>query len=264
MLYRANHQLRLNRAAEHLESLKAELAEWLEENPIRLVPDFDLKSGKKLVRVEGVRQPPTRFAIIIGDVLHNLRAALDNLAYELAETGYGGPLPEAIAKTVEFPIFRKESDWLNRSAGPNRIARMRPGAQTIIEGLQPYKRGDESAASEDLLWILHKLSNIDKHRLPHLTLFIPSDIPFFTTDLAGLNGLQIFWGAIEEGAVIASYYPSTNAYTEVDMQNPPTFTIAFQQGPQLPVQDWPALTILTRTRNYIVQRVVDPLIRHLA
>lgn len=165
---------------------------------------------------------------------------------------------------VEFPIFLKRADWHNRNAGPRRIAGIKPEAQTVIEGLQPYHRGDEIAASHDLIWILHKLSNIDKHRLPHLTLAVPRDITFYATHPAGLSGLEITWGAIEDGSVIARYDPPGNTYAEVDMQRPPTFSIAFRHGSQLPIQDWPVDIILQRTRNYITQKVIPPLLPYLA
>jgi hypothetical protein len=228
---------------------------------VRIVPDFDLKSGKKLVRVKDIRTPPARFGLIIGACLHNLRAALDNLAYQLSEVGHGGPLPENVAKMVEFPIFLTRGDWNHRNAGPRRIAQMRARAQTIIEGLQPYKRGDEIAASHDLLWILHKLNNVDKHRLPHLTLSVPRNITFYATHPVGLSGVEIVWGAVKEDAVIARYDPPGNTYAEVDMQRPPTFSIAFRQGPQLPIEDWPVDIILQRALNYISQKVVSPLLR---
>jgi hypothetical protein len=260
MIYQANHQLRLDRAVEHLKSLKAEVAEWQEEHPVRIVPDFDLQSGKKLVRVKDVQAPPPRFSVIIGDCLHNLRSALDNLAYQLAETGYGGPIPDSIAKSVEFPIFLTRGDWNYRKAGAKRITHMRAGAKAIIKGLQPYNRGDETAASHDLLWILHKLNNIDKHRLPHLTQSVPRNITFYATHSVGLSGVEIIWGAIQEDAVIARYDPPGDTYAEVDMQRPPTFSIAFKQGPQLPIEAWPVEVILQRTLNYINQKVIRPLL----
>lgn len=169
---------RLRRAREHLDSLKVEVAEWQKVNPVRIVPDFDLRSAKKLIRVKDVQTPAARFGLIIGDCLHNLRAALDNLAYELSEAGYGSPLPESVAKTVEFPIFLTRNDWDRRNAGHRKIAQMKTQARAVIERLQPHKRGDETAASKDLLWVLHKLNNIDKHRLSHLSLAVPSDITF--------------------------------------------------------------------------------------
>jgi hypothetical protein len=48
------------------------------------------------------------------------------------------------------------------------------------------------------------------------------------------------------------------------MQNLPTFTIAFEEGSQLPIGDYPTLTFLARTHNYITETVVGRIIQHLA
>ena len=47
-----NHELKLERAREHLQSLNAEIREWLEGNTYRYVPKLDSQSGKKRIYFE--------------------------------------------------------------------------------------------------------------------------------------------------------------------------------------------------------------------
>ena len=101
-----NHQLKLDRALHHLQSLEREIAIWLESKPYRLINELDIQSGEKLLMVEPKEPVPPRLALIVGDCLHNFRSALDNLVYELAVAYLDiGPLPERRARGLEFPLF---------------------------------------------------------------------------------------------------------------------------------------------------------------
>lgn len=170
-----NHQLKLDRALQHLQSLESKVHLWKQGDAHRYVPEFDRKSGKKRIKVEILDTSPVEFGIIIGDCLHNLRSALDNLVIELIVARHGDPPPSRFVEHSEFPIFG--SKVMNSSACRKRIGSIAPTTQTIIEELQPYKRGKKYAS--DSLWLLHKLSNMDKHRLPALTLLASSGGSYF-------------------------------------------------------------------------------------
>jgi len=64
-----------------------------------------------------------------------------------------------------------------------KVGGIAPVARTIVEGLQPYRRGQNFASHP--LWVLHELSRIDKHRLPHVVLMIPTAVAFFTSTPSG-------------------------------------------------------------------------------
>jgi hypothetical protein len=92
MIYQPNYQGRLDWAGQHLESLEAEERVWRESDPCRVWTEFELQSGQNVVYAEVVNPPPTKFALIVSDIVHNLRAALDNLTYELALAHQGAQL----------------------------------------------------------------------------------------------------------------------------------------------------------------------------
>jgi len=92
------------------------------------------------------------------------------LAYSLAQVHSGILLNEDIAKDSEFPLFSVANEVLfaRKTRG------MSPQAQAAIERLQPYNRPDPT---KDILWVLNRLSNIDKHRL------------LLTSALANMSGI---------------------------------------------------------------------------
>src|SRR5215217_7431133 len=103
-----HHQRRLDRALYHLESLKEKLDAWREENPYRTWIEPDAGGTKKVLLVEVLKAPPfTQLSLVIGDCLHNLRSALDNLAFELALAHKGEQLSKTMEGDSGFPILPK-------------------------------------------------------------------------------------------------------------------------------------------------------------
>jgi hypothetical protein len=139
----------------------------LEQAPYYYVPEPDPQSDTTTVRVRFTIPPPTEFRLIIGDCLHNLRSALDNLVYELAvQYTAPNPIPEHKARELAFPIVHRamKPDKF-KTKYRSRIGLLNPRVQAIIEELQPYHREDSVSHP---LWKLNRLSNIDKHRVPHI------------------------------------------------------------------------------------------------
>jgi hypothetical protein len=107
-----------------------------------------------------------------GDVVHNLRSALDHLAWELAKWETG--LPKSPDKCC-FPIGRSFDNYKTIKQG-GAVAGMSPEAEKAIDDLRPYKKGTEP------LWRIHHLDIVDKHR--HL-LIAGYQISFLGTSLPG-------------------------------------------------------------------------------
>jgi hypothetical protein len=156
---------KLGRAEAHLNELNLEIRSWLSTSArtrdgIAPNPEDKRKYVSAMLKAT---KPPDWISLIVGDVLYNLRSALDHLVCQLAIRNGR----EDRCRCTQFPIFKstpkKMSDFRDyiRPAGQD--------AMTIIEGLQPYKRGDEETAAAEDLWVLSELNNIDKHRLIILT-----------------------------------------------------------------------------------------------
>lgn len=96
-------------------------------------------------------EPPVELSVIVGDVLHNLRAALDQAASELVRLNGGDD-----AK-VHFP-FCDTPDFLEEMIKNRNFHLAGAKAVEIVEDLEPYKGGNV------LLRAIHDLNILDKHR----------------------------------------------------------------------------------------------------
>ena len=104
--------------------------------------------------------PPT-ISALAGDAIHNLRSALDHLAYQLVKAR-GTPTRDPTQNTT-FPI-------LETPPTPNRFGRFPPPqiapsvsreVREALAELQPYKRSQPHLHP---LAVLHNLDIVDKHR----------------------------------------------------------------------------------------------------
>lgn len=151
-------RLKLIRAEEHLRLLDKNIGEYFDSNQPEIVKEAD---GEFVSFVLNVREQPSPYlGTIIGDCLHNMRSALDHLLWQLL----CDPLPSDVrAAKLTFPVFIKDVVYRN-AINSNGLSRcVSPAALALIERLQPYHLGDQ--ANRHALWIIHELSNRDKHHM---------------------------------------------------------------------------------------------------
>jgi hypothetical protein len=171
-------RLKVDRANHHFGDLKRELAAYAGDQRYDLIPadaspkcdehrgvcwDYKLTMGHK---------PSPQLAILAGDVLFNLRSALDHIAAALVPSNRRGK--------TQFPIEsegiweKKGRRYVIRNPGGRRRFRfytegMPDEAVAIIKRLQPY-HGIQAGVDQQALYQLNRLNNADKHR--NLTVFI--------------------------------------------------------------------------------------------
>jgi hypothetical protein len=143
---------KIERAKEHLRDLESEVRRFFEANPYQVVVSEQPATGDLVYRVHVVAPPPLRLSTIIGDIIHNLRASLDHLVWQLVRANGGTP-----NKQTEFLISESLSDF--EANAPRRLKGVSAAALQLIKEMKPYKGGD------DLLSRLHQLDIIDKHKL---------------------------------------------------------------------------------------------------
>lgn len=225
-----DHDLKLNRALQHIERLKVEVERWLGGNPYSITIEFDPERRENALWVNALRPPPDEFSLLIGECLHNLRSALDSLVYALAIPEHGNPLPRAVAKRVQFPVA-EDSEGFGRMKW--RIGDIPSGAQAEIEGLQPYNRRPDDP-TRNPLYILNELSNIDKYRLPHLMLFALASTGF-GGNARFTFGRQREAAVVEDRAKLFSFGarrddPSRKVDVEFDLEGSIAFAGPVAQG----------------------------------
>jgi len=167
-----------NRAKEHIDSLRCQVDEFRASVPYSLTPELTEKPGRLAYRLRFSKQVPVAISTTVGDVLHNLRAALESLAFEVARRGQGGTLTASQEKASTFPI-RETPEALDAFfAGQGRKGLLYDhGARAALRSVQPFVNLEEAhklgvaldkGFEEDFRWsVLHRLDtlwNIDKHR----------------------------------------------------------------------------------------------------
>jgi hypothetical protein len=148
-------RIKTERAKEHIRDLKTEIGAFFSKNPYKIGAKRNSQTRKPIYYVTDVAEIPERISAIVGDVLQNLRSALDHLAYALFMIGPGGRAG-AHGNWVYFPICDDASKYATES--PRKIKGLGQDAIDSINATKPYKGGN------DTIWLLHKLNNIDKHR----------------------------------------------------------------------------------------------------
>ena len=145
---------KLDRAKQHMQHLERLHHTFLKSNPYKVATKRDPQTKRLIYYVSAIDQPMGDFSTTVGDVLQNLVSTLDHLAYQLVCIGMGseGPFDH-----VYFPFADTAAKY--QSKAPQKVKGMRPNAIIAIDGLKPYKGGNDS------LWRLYKLNNVDKHRL---------------------------------------------------------------------------------------------------
>lgn len=154
---------KLRRADEHRNSLITEFHAWIEPQTKGM---FNIwRDGSwYVVTVEPFPEPDIRLSMIAGDIIHNLRCALDHLVCQLVFRDGHEP-----SWRNEFPIYDCEKDFLEEVKARKRKPELGMlygitidgDAWAIIEGAQPYKR---THFFESPLRVIKKFSNADKHQ----------------------------------------------------------------------------------------------------
>jgi hypothetical protein len=147
-------RVKIERAKQHIHELNSEIRAFFDTNPFIVGTKRNPKTRQLIYYLVSVHEVPLTIAAIAGDILQNLRSALDHLAYQLVLVGRGSGDP---LRHVYFPIAddakKYESEKIKKTRG------MREAAIKAIDAVKPYRGGN------DILWHLNRLNNVDKHRL---------------------------------------------------------------------------------------------------
>jgi hypothetical protein len=144
---------KVERAKRHIDDLRAALVAYKDSKPGKVIARREAASRGLEYLLESFQSPPTTLAPVVGDVLQNLRSALDHLAYQLVLLGTG---QDASEERIYFPIASDAKKF--GQLAPSQLRGARREAVTAIEAVQPYSVGN------DYLTRLHRLNIIDKHR----------------------------------------------------------------------------------------------------
>jgi hypothetical protein len=167
--------LKLARADFQVRTICDQISAWTSKNLISARCELrEERLGFRLILEDFVEPPPLDdWGLFMGECVHNLRSALDNLAFALSRLRCDPPVkPRAIA----FPIFNDKSQFEKR--GRAKLGQMSTRAAKHIELLQPFQRDGSAAVGrpeDDALVLLQQLNNDDKHQVPTVVLLAPKE-----------------------------------------------------------------------------------------
>lgn len=219
---------KIDRAGDQLRALNTEV-QGLRENPMpfAILVERDQRARRHIFRLYPRWKPDTVgcWAVVVGEIVHDLRSALDHLVREVVHLSGGEPDSEHA-----FPICRAEpcqgfQPWATRTWRKSRHKRhgklygVSDAAISLIEGSQPYKGGH----GPKLLALIDSLWQFDKHRML-LPIVLPSVEPSLEfTECKEVKRLD--W--MEEGAYVVEVWVSNiGPNPNVDVKGDAPFDIA--------------------------------------
>jgi hypothetical protein len=226
----------MDRAKEHAEELNRTIQAFYKTNPYEIAHEFETGYAKptlpsvdpaKGIHVYNVvtRHPiPDRIAILAGEIVQAMRSALDYVAWQLALARSDTPPP-----TTAFPIFANRTLYDRDKA--RFIGGIDAAIHPVFDSVQPYHARDK--ATEHPLWVLHRLANDDKHRVPHVVGSLPSGIMFERP--AGVDlATTMTVGPFKDHDEVATLAIISGADPETQLN--PKFTIAVAFGTDTPAR----------------------------
>lgn len=147
-------ELKISRGERHVKDVQMVQSHFFASNPYAIDVKDDPQTGQPIYYLAEVRDVPEELSLICGDALHNLRSALDYLACDLVRAN--GETP---TRNTGFPVLQKAPLSPKEDLFARRVKGMKQAAIDAIWDVQSYQGGD------NVLWRLHSLDNIDKHKL---------------------------------------------------------------------------------------------------
>jgi hypothetical protein len=150
-------KLKVERAKKHVIDLEGVIRAFLNTNPYVVASKRDPNTRQLICYLANVQPCPSVIPIIAGDAIQCLRSALDHLAYALWRAGvYCSATRED--NNVAFPVTDAAKYTPAKFQG--KIQGSRQEVIDALKAIEPHEGGKGHP-----LWMLHRLNNIDKHRL---------------------------------------------------------------------------------------------------
>jgi hypothetical protein len=189
--------LKVKRAKEQLAELSHLTDSWATENPMECLLGRNADTSKVLVKIPKIRVLPPQWSILVGEIAHNLRSALDYVVYQLADD------PEGVR--TAFPIAKgKRAYFKPRGKRPSYRDQCLDGVPEKwaqwIDRFQPFESPLPIERTGECLLALNLLSNADKHRL-RIPMFTTFELPFAFVSCDGgqsVKDLEIRYDPIEQ------------------------------------------------------------------
>jgi hypothetical protein len=153
-----NPRARMRRAHEHLDVLQKKIIAFTDREPYAVVRQPKTQSGVEVFAFEMREQPPLELGVIVGDFFHNLRSALENLAWQIVLLDGGTP-----DEHTGFPVASDLQGF--KSQAGSKLKGVDPARVAEIESVQPYPARNDAISRA--LETVHDFARIDRHQIIH-------------------------------------------------------------------------------------------------
>ncbi len=144
-----------DRAEVQAQAFTDEWRSFRESNPYPSWVEIEKETGWHHIWFDFSTPAPSSIPVIVGEFAHDLRSALDHLAWREAVERVGVARAEAVANSIKFPVTKRSADFESAQA----LEYVSDEARAIMERHQPYKRRNSNA-----LALLYWFNREDKHR----------------------------------------------------------------------------------------------------
>jgi len=225
----------------------------LERYRLRIEPNED--RTEHIERIYMDWRIPDWWSVAVGEIMHNLRATLDNLVWQLVIGNDHQP-----GNQHEFPIASDEGWYEERASG--KLRHVPEAARTVIDQVQPYRRPAEQLRVHPL-WIVHNLNGIDKHHLLHVVAAYAPGAEFEVTPemVAAKGSLRLWYQPLESGAKIRAIMTPAPFDGEVPVSNPSPLDVVVGETDETPFYPFPSIL---RDASHGVNEVLDAIVAALA
>ncbi len=244
----------IGRAKEHAATLSEAIKTWRDKNPNPMRIEGDDEG--RVYTLHWMFDPPHAqrdWGCVLGDFVHNLRAALDHLIWQLVLHDHGNP-----GTSNEFPIF---DDAVNYGRSSPRKLRgiTNPAVLALVERYQPYNPLPPTVATANLiphpLWVVHELDRLHKHQAIQFPMHLPAD----TAGTITVNSSTPVESTVELYLNVPSEHDAVFARIAVDGPSDGV-DVNFQGTNQVAVQAVPGTLIeigqVIRTSGVSVSRII--------
>lgn len=235
-------KLKIKRANQHINELQGILMAFLKTDFYRLFIERDPDGRNYVLKFEAIREMPCEVPLVIGDIVHNLRAALDLMASEIVTMA--GDKPD---RWTKFPFHKTRQDLVAAINGGKIKAAPPAIIDLIVDTIKPYEGGNGP------LCALDDLDIVDKHKLliPVASIVGLRDV---SVEDEGGNRFQLRQIAVGQDGKLNMI--STPYKLNITNYGQPTFGIFFAKGQIFEGQSViPTLHQLSQLVSGIVQTI---------
>jgi hypothetical protein len=140
---------KIDRGQTQIEELNAEIGRFIDIRPYEIVSKYDPGRDEQVWSFRVTKNIPRVIPVIVGEVLHNLRSALDQMVCAIALQHSGK------TKDTYFPFGTSASHFEAQLTEKGK--QLPSDARDMIRAVKPYPGGN------DLLVAMHHLNRADKH-----------------------------------------------------------------------------------------------------